>query len=66
MLKLVVVLMLIGVMGSLFSGLFFLLRDRGAGHRAVKALTWRVSLSMMVFALLMLAYRWGWISGYGQ
>jgi len=66
MLKVVVVLMLIGVMGSLFSGLFFLLRDRGAGHRAVKALTWRVGLSMMVFALLMLAYRWGWISGHGQ
>ncbi len=66
MLKLVVVLMLLGVMGSLFSGLFFLLRDRGAGHRAVKALTWRVGLSMLVFGLLMLAYRWGWISGHGQ
>ncbi len=66
MLKLVVVLMLIGVIGSLFSGLFFLLRDPGAGHRAVKALTWRVGLSMVVFALLMVAYRWGWISGHGQ
>lgn len=66
MLKLVVVFMLIGVIGSLFSGLFFLLRDRGAGHRAVKALTWRVGLSMAVFALLMLAYRWGWISGLSQ
>lgn len=66
MLKLVLVLMLIGVMGSLFSGLFFLLRDRGAGHRTVKALTWRVGLSMLVFGLLMLAYRWGWISSHGQ
>ena len=66
MLKLVVVLMLVGVIVSLFSGLFFLLRDRGAGRRTVKALTLRVGLSMAVFALLMVAYRWGWISGHGQ
>lgn len=53
-------------MGSLFSALFFLLRDRGASRRTVKALTFRVGLSMVLFALLMLAFRAGWIPGHGQ
>jgi hypothetical protein len=66
MLKLVVVLILVGVMGSLFSALFFLLRDRGASRRTVKALSFRVGLSMVLFALLMLAFRAGWIPGHGQ
>lgn len=66
MFRLVVVLMLIGVVVSLFSGLFFLLRDRGGSHRTVQALTLRVGLSVTVFALLLLAYRYGWIPGYHQ
>ena len=64
--KLIIVLLLIGVIGSLFSGLFFLYRDHGAGDRAVKALTWRIALSITIFGLLMLGYRFGLIPGYGQ
>lgn len=56
MLKLVIILLLFGVLASLFSGLFFLYRDRGAGHRTVKALTVRVALSVTLFALLLVAY----------
>jgi ABC-type dipeptide/oligopeptide/nickel transport system permease component len=63
MFKLVVVLMLIGVIASLFSGLFFLFRDQGAGDRTVKALTVRIGLSIAVFALLLLGYRFGLIPG---
>ena len=63
MFKLIIVLLLIGVIGSLFSGLFFLLRDQGAGDRAVKALTVRIGLSMLVFAALMLGYHFGLIPG---
>jgi len=66
MFKLIIILLLIGVIGSLFSGLFFLFRDRGASDRAVKALTLRIGLSMAIFALLMLGYRFGLIPGYGQ
>jgi hypothetical protein len=61
MFKLIIVLLLIGVLGSLFSGLFFLLRDQGSGARAVKSLTLRIGLSIALFALLMLGYRYGWI-----
>ena len=56
--------MLIAVIASLFSGLFFLYRDRGSGERALKALTLRVALSIAILALLLLGYRFGLIPGY--
>jgi hypothetical protein len=64
MFKLIIVLMLIAVIGSLFSGLFFLVRDHGANDRVVKALTLRIALSLGLLALLLLGYLFGGISGY--
>ncbi len=66
MFKLVIVLMLIGVVGSLFSGLFFLYRDRGASERTVKALTLRIGMSIAIFVFLLLGFRFGLIPGYTQ
>ena len=65
MLKLVIVLMLIAVIGSLFSALFFLYRDR-SGDRLVRALTVRIALSIAVFVVLLLSYRFGLVPGYVQ
>lgn len=64
MFKLILLLLLIGVLASLFSGLFFLYRDQGAGDRTVKALSVRIGLSIAIFALLLLGYRFGLIPGY--
>ena len=64
MFRIVIILLLLGVLASLFSGLFFLYRDQGEGERAVKALTLRIGLSIALFVLLMLGYRLGWIPGY--
>ncbi|MBL8458567.1 MAG: twin transmembrane helix small protein [Zoogloea sp.] len=55
--------MLLLVVGSLFSGLLFLYRDKGQGDRVVRALTWRISLSLLLFAGLLLAGRWGGYAG---
>jgi len=66
MFKLLVVLMLLAIVGSLFSGLFYLYRDRGAGTRTVRALTLRIGLSVTVFLLLLLGLRLGLITGYSQ
>jgi hypothetical protein len=66
MFKLVIVLMLIGVVGSLFSGLFFLYKDRNGSQRTAKALTLRISLSIAIFLLLLLGFRFGLIPGYTQ
>ena len=57
--KFAVVLMLVLVIGSLFSGLFFLYRDKGVGDRVVRALTLRISLSLLLFVALLLSYRFG-------
>lgn len=61
--KIIVILFLVFIVGSLFSALYFLIRDKGHGSRTVKALTLRVMLSVVLFALLMLGYYFGLIPG---
>jgi len=61
MFRIVIIMLLLGVLSSLFSGLFFLYRDRGEGECAVKALTLRIALSIALFVLLILGYRLGWM-----
>ena len=60
--KIVVILFLVFIVGSLFSALYFLVRDKGQGTRTVKALTVRVALSVILFALLMLGVYTGVIT----
>jgi hypothetical protein len=60
--KFVVLLFIVFILGSLFSALYFLLKDRGGSDRMVKALTVRVLLSVGLFALLMLAFYLGLIT----
>ena len=59
MLKAAIVLMLLATLISLFSGLFFLVKDEGQGTRLVNALTLRVTLTGLTVALLV----WGFYSG---
>ena len=60
--KAFIVLILIGILASLGSGLFYLMRDQGSGERTVRALTLRIGLSFALFFLLMLANWVGLIS----
>ncbi|WP_291993658.1 twin transmembrane helix small protein [Candidatus Accumulibacter sp. ACC003] len=58
----IVVVMLIAIIASLGSALVFIYRDQGQGKtRAVKALSWRVGLSLALFVLLVASQRFGWI-----
>jgi hypothetical protein len=57
---------MLGIIGSLFSGLFYIYRDRGAGERTARALTLRIGLSISLFLLLLLGFRFGLIPGYTQ
>ncbi len=59
--KVIVVLTLIAIVGSLFSALFFLAKDKTGGDRTVKALTIRISLSIGLFILLLIAGKLGLI-----
>lgn len=59
LIKIAIVLVLILIVGSLFSALFFLAKDKGAGERTAKALTIRIALSIALFICLMLGYMAG-------
>ena len=60
--RLVVVTFLVFILASLFSALYFLIKDKGGSTRTAKALTTRVVLSVTLFALLLLAFKMGLIT----
>jgi hypothetical protein len=59
--KFIVVAFIVFILGSLFSALFYLIKDKGQSDRTVKALTVRVGLSITLFLLLMAGYYFGLI-----
>ncbi|MCG4452948.1 twin transmembrane helix small protein [Pseudomonas sp. SA3-5] len=59
MLKVAIVLLLLATVVSLFSGLFFLVKDEGRSSRVVNSLTVRVTLTALTVALI----AWGFYSG---
>jgi hypothetical protein len=59
--KLLVVIILLAIAASLFSGLFFLSRDKQGSPRVLKALKIRVALSVSLVAFLVAAYFMGWV-----
>lgn len=63
--KIFIIVMLLLIVGSLFSALTFLYKDGGNGTRTVKALTVRISLSIFLFVCLMLGYYFGIIPAKG-
>ncbi len=60
--RIVVVVFLVLIVGSLLSALGFLLRDKG-GQRTARALALRVGLSITLFVLLIVGYASGLITG---
>jgi hypothetical protein len=61
--KIVILILLFAVIVSLFSGLYFVYKDKGVGNRAVISLTIRIALSVLVFVLLIGSYYFGLIPG---
>ena len=59
--KIVVVILFLVIIASLGSGLFFMLRDDAGSDRIVRALTWRIGLSVLAFLLLVLGAWLGWV-----
>ena len=59
LIKIVTVLLLFVIIGSLFSALLFMFKDDSSSDRMVKALTVRISLSVILFAMLMAGYYFG-------
>jgi hypothetical protein len=61
--KIVILVLLFAVVASLFSGLYFVYKDKGQSNRAVISLTIRIALSVLVFLLLIGSYYFGWVPG---
>jgi hypothetical protein len=60
-LNFIVVIAFVLILGSLFSGLYFVMKDKGRSNRAVNALTFRIGFSILLFVFLLVSYRMGWI-----
>ena len=63
--KVIIVLIFVAIVGSLASGLVYLVKDKGQTDRTVKALTVRIALSVALFALLLVMFSMGWIDPHG-
>lgn len=61
----IIILFLIAIFGSLSSGLYYLIRDRGQSDRTVKALSWRIGLSLLLFFLLIIGFATGLLQPHG-
>ena len=53
------------IIASLGAALFFVMRDKGKGHRTLNALALRVGLSITLFLIVLGAYFMGWIEPTG-
>lgn len=63
--KIIIFIFLLVILYCLGSGLVYLVKDKGNSDRVVKALTWRISLSILLFVLLFVAYAFGLIKPHG-
>ncbi|MCS5710082.1 twin transmembrane helix small protein [Candidatus Berkiella aquae] len=59
--KLFIYALMLGIVFSLGSGMYYLLFAKEQSQKTVKALTVRISLSIGLFILLFIAFAMGWI-----
>lgn len=63
--RIVVIVMFLGILASLASALFYLMRDKGGSNKTVNALTMRIGLSVVLFLCLLAANHFGLINSTG-
>ncbi|MDF1828236.1 MAG: twin transmembrane helix small protein [Legionellaceae bacterium] len=63
--KIFILIIMLIILVTLFSGLVFLVRDNGKTKNTVKALTWRIALSLGLFIFLIVAFSLHWINPHG-
>jgi hypothetical protein len=63
--KIVIVVAFVGIIASLASSLFYLVKDNGDQRRTVRALTVRIGLSVGLFAFIMLLVALGLVEPHG-
>ena len=63
--KLIIILFLLAILYNLGAGLYYMIADKGKSDRTVNALTRRIGLSVLLFALLLLGVWTGVITPHG-
>ncbi|HXZ97408.1 MAG TPA: twin transmembrane helix small protein [Burkholderiales bacterium] len=63
--RIIVFLFIAVILFSLGSALYYLIKDKGRSERTVKALTVRITFSIVLFLILMLGFYFGLISPQG-
>lgn len=63
--RVIVFLFLAVILFSLGSALYYLIKDKGQSERTVRALTVRITFSIVLFLILMLGFYFGLISPQG-
>ena len=60
--KIVILIAMLFILIALGSALIFLVRDDDTTNRTIKALTWRIGLSLGLFLFLLLAFSLDWLT----
>lgn len=63
--KIVVIVFMVVIIYNLGAGLYYMLVDKGRSDRTVKALTWRIGLSVTLILLIILGILTGVIHPHG-
>lgn len=61
----VIAVFLFAIVIALGAGMVFLVKDDGDQRRTIRALTWRIGLSLALIAMLVLGYYLGLIQPHG-
>lgn len=59
--KIIIILLIVAMVVSLFTALYYLVKDQGRTNRTLKALTWRISIWVVLFILLAVGAYTGYI-----
>jgi len=65
MMKLIIGALFLVVLYCLGSAAYLMMKDSAHPERMAKALTWRISVSLLLFVLLIVGYYTGWIMPHG-
>lgn len=63
--KILIVVALLAIVFSLFRSLFFLVTGQGNPKKTVNALTWRISLSLLLIIAIVIAAQLGYVEPHG-
>ena len=63
--KIIVIILFLFIVGSLASALFYLLTSKEENDKTMRALTYRIGLSVLAFIILMVGAKFGWIEPHG-